>query len=213
MEHGMGDFRDLVHQLQAIDPTPAVPLVRVAFNEPWLVKRTLDLGPSGLLIPFIQSAEQAKQAVRAMRYPPEGIRGVITVSRPTVFGAEFQQYRTSANDLLLTVIQVELKEAMNDIEAIAAIPEVDVLFVGPVDLTTSLGVPNQLNSDVAQAALRRIEQAARKHSKAIGILLPNCESATEYKERGYQFLGVGSDAAFLNQAARSAAQSLKSTAE
>ncbi|MCL4488856.1 MAG: HpcH/HpaI aldolase/citrate lyase family protein [Chloroflexi bacterium] len=209
MEHGTGDFRELVHQLQALEATPAVPLVRVAFNEPWLIKRTLDLGPSGLLIPVVESAEQARQAVRAMRYPPEGIRGVITSSRSTSFGSEFAQYRASANELLLTVIQIELKQAVEEVDAIAAIPEVDVLFVGPVDLTTSLGVPGQLDSDIAQAALQRIEHAARAHGKALGILMPNYESVVPYKERGYQFVGVGSDVALLNQSARTVVQALK----
>ena len=209
MEHGTADFRELVHQLQAIEAAPAVPLVRVAFNEPWLIKRTLDIGPSGLIIPLIASATEAERAVRAMRYPPEGIRGIASMSRPTSFGTEFAQYRAEANDLLLTVIQIELKEAVEDIEAIAAVPGVDVLFVGPRDLTTSLGVPDQLESDIAQAALRRIEHAARNHGKALGILLPNCESAIAYVERGYQFVGVSSDAGLLNQAARSVLSALR----
>lgn len=209
MEHGTGDFRELVHQLQAIEATPAVPLVRVAFNEPWLIKRTLDIGPSGLIIPLIASAAQAEQAVRAMQYPPKGIRGIASMSRPAVFGTEFEQYRTAADDLLLIAIQIELKEAVDDIEAIAAIPRVDVLFIGPRDLTTSLGVPDHLECDIAQAALRRIEQAARNHGKALGILLPDCESATKYVKRGYQFVGVSSDGGLLNQVARSVLSTLR----
>jgi 4-hydroxy-2-oxoheptanedioate aldolase len=210
MEHGTGDFRELMHQLQAIEASPAVPLVRVAFNEPWLFKRTLDLGPSGLMIPLIGSAAQAQQAVRAMRYPPDGFRGIASMSRPAGFGAEFAEYRARANELLLTVIQIELSEAVADIDAIAAVPGVDVLFIGPLDLTTSLGVPNQLDSDVAQAALRRIEKAARDHRKATGILVPNCDVAAKYINLGYQLVAVGSDAAFVNQGARNVVTTLKS---
>lgn len=209
MEHGTGDFRELVHQLQAIEASPAVPLVRVAFNEPWLIKRTLDIGPSGLVIPLIGSAGQAAEAVKATRYPPEGIRGIASMSRPAVFGSEFAEYRARANDLLLTVIQIELQQAVEDIEAIAAVPGIDVLFIGPLDLTTSLGVPGTLGSETAQRALGRIERAAREHHKAMGILLPDVESAIEYRERGYQFIGVSSDAAFLNRAARAAVGALK----
>jgi len=209
MEHGTGDFRELMQQLQAIEASPAVPLVRVAFNEPWLFKRTLDLGPSGLMIPLIGSAGQAQEAVRAMRYPPEGFRGIASMTRPAGFGAEFTEYRARANELLLAVIQIELGEAVSDIAAIAAVPGVDVLFIGPLDLTTSLGVPEKLDSDVAQAALRRIEKAARDHGKAMGILVPTCEVAARYIELGYQLVAVGSDAAFVNQGARNVASVLK----
>lgn len=210
MEHGTGDFRELMQQLQAIEASPVVPLVRVAFNEPWLFKRTLDLGPSGLMIPLIGSAAQAQEAVRAMRYPPDGFRGIASMTRPAGFGAEFAEYRARANDLLLTVIQIELSEAVSDIDAIAAVPGVDVLFIGPLDLTTSLGVPNQLDSDVAQVALRRIEKAAKEHGKATGILVPNCDLAAKYIDLGYQLVAVGSDAAFVNQGARNVATTLRS---
>ena len=117
----------------------------------------------------------------------------------------------SAHDLLLTVLQIELKEAVDDIEAIAATPGVDVLFIGPLDLTISLGVPLELHSEVAQQALRQIEQAARTHGKAMGILLPDCESVPEYVARGYQFIGISSDGGLLNQAARSIARTLKTS--
>jgi 4-hydroxy-2-oxoheptanedioate aldolase len=208
MEHGTGDFRELVHQLQAIEATPAVPLVRVAWNEPWLIKRTLDLGPSGLIIPLINSAAAAEKAVQAMRYPPAGLRGVASMTRPTSFGIEFEKYFASAHDLLLTALQIELKEAIDDIEAIAAVPGVDVLFIGPLDLTTSLGVPCELQSEITQQALRQIEQAARRHGKVLGILLPDSDSVAEYVARGYQFIGISSDGGLLNQAARSMVRTL-----
>ncbi len=212
MEHGTGDFRELLHQLQAIEATPTVPLVRVAFNEPWLIKRTLDIGPSGLVIPLIASEEHARQAVRAMRYPPDGIRGVAAMTRPALFGSEYQEYRSHAADLLLTVLQVELQAAVEGVEAIAAVPGVHVLFIGPLDLTTGLGVPNELESDVAQAALRRIERAARANHKAMGILLPSVDAVPKYRDLGYQFIGVGSDGAFLKNTAFSVAAAVRSGA-
>jgi 4-hydroxy-2-oxoheptanedioate aldolase len=208
MEHGAGDFRELVHQLQAIEATPAVPLVRVAWNEPWLIKRTLDLGPSGLIIPLISSAQAAEEAVRAVRYPPIGIRGVASMTRPSGFGVDFEEYVATADDRLLTVVQIELKGAVDGIQGIAAVPGVDVLFIGPLDLTTSLGVPCQLDSNIAQQALRRIEQAAQEHGKWLGILLPGCDSVSDYVARGYQLIGVGSEGGLLNQAARSIVRTL-----
>lgn len=211
MEHGAGDFRDLVAQLQAIEATPTVPIVRVAINEPWLFKRTLDQGPSGLLIPLVETAEDTRAVVRAMSYPPKGIRGVAASTRAAGYGSDFAEYFARAGDLLLTVVQIERGKAVENIEEIAAIPEVDVLFVGPVDLTVALGVPNQLDSEVAQSALRRIEAAARRHGKVLGILLPRWEQAVQYRDRGYRFIGVGGDGVLLNQAARSLVAAMKST--
>ena len=209
MEHGTGDFRELVYQLQAMEATPAVPLVRVAFNEPWLIKRTLDLGPSGLIIPLIGSLEEATQAVRATKYPPEGIRGIATMTRPNRFGTEFKEYFAKANESLTTIIQIELSSAVESVEAIAAVPGVDILFVGPMDLTTSLGVPTQLDSDVAQAALRRIEAAARDNGKALGILVTTVEQGLAYAGRGYQFIGVSSDTSMLMGTAREIVSKLR----
>jgi 4-hydroxy-2-oxoheptanedioate aldolase len=209
MEHGAGGFRELLHQLQAIEATPAVPLVRVAFNEPWLIKRTLDFGPSGLVVPLVESSEQAKQGVRAMRYPPAGMRGVAAMTRPAGFGTDFTRYHATADDLLTTVIQVETTEAVENAEAIAAVPGVDVLFMGPLDLTTSLGVSQQLESEIVQSALRCVEEAARKNGKALGILLPDCKAVAKYKALGYQFIGISSDGGLLNSAACSTVQKLK----
>ena len=209
MEHGTGDFRELIYQLQAIEASPAVPLVRVAFREPWLIKRTLDLGPSGLLIPLIGSAADAEEAVRAVHYPPDGIRGIATLTRPTGFGTEFKEYFSQANELLTVVLQIELRSAVEDIDAIAAVPGADVLFIGPMDLTTSLGVPTQLDSDVAQQALRRVEAAARKHGRALGILVTNVETGLEYAERGYQLVAVSSDSALLIHSAMDVVRGLR----
>jgi len=209
MEHGTGDFRELVHQLQAIEAGPAVPLVRVAANEPWLIKRTLDLGPSGLIIPLVETAADAEAAVCAMTYPPKGIRGVAASTRVSAFGTDYAEYFAKAGDLLLTVIQIERRSAVEQIDAIAAVPGVDVLFIGPVDLTVALGVPNDLDHDVVQSALRRVEAAARDHGKIMGILLSRYELASKYRERGYRFIGVASDGVLLNNAARSLVRALK----
>jgi len=143
LEHGSGDYDALVHQLQAVEGTPAAPLVRIAWNEPFRFKRILDLGASGIMVPWVNNAREAEIAAESMRYPPQGIRGVAMTTRATKFAAEFREYSSKANDNLLTIVQIERVEAVKNAEEIAAVDGVDVLFVGPLDLTTGMGIQAQ----------------------------------------------------------------------
>ena len=145
-EHGMGGFNDLVHQLLAADATPAVPVVRVVWNDFPLIKRVLDLGAAGVIIPWINTPEEAEQAVRAMRYPPEGIRGVARILRANSYGYDFDAYYAHANSDLLTVVQVETVAAVEHAAQIAAVNGVDVLLVGPTDLSASMGIFGQFKN-------------------------------------------------------------------
>src|SRR5579864_7331980 len=115
MEHGAGDQHSLVHQLQAIDTTKAAGIVRIAWNEAPRFKRVLDQGASGIMVPYVSTAEQAKLAVAAMRYPPQGIRGVARSNRAAGFGQDFATYFAEANDNLLTIVQIETSEAVANI--------------------------------------------------------------------------------------------------
>jgi 4-hydroxy-2-oxoheptanedioate aldolase len=112
LEHGAGDDESLVYQLQAASATPAAPVARIANNDPWRFKRVLDLGASGIMVPWISTAEEAEQVAAAMRYPPEGTRGVAKLNRASGFGQDFETYFEQANDQLLTIVQIEQKEAL-----------------------------------------------------------------------------------------------------
>lgn len=193
LEHGSGDEAHLLGQLQAISATEAAPIVRIVWNEAPRVKRTLDLGPSGIMIPYVNTAEEARRAVAAMRYPPQGVRGAARFTRAAGFSQDFDRYFAEANSNLLTVVQIETPQAVAQVEEIAAVDGVDVLFVGPLDLSVGLGIPQQYTHPDFRAALHRVSEAARQANKAAGILLASSDQIAPTVADGFTFLAVGSD--------------------
>lgn len=202
MEHGAGDYSNLVCQLQALKGSPTVPLVRVSANDPAIIKRTLDIGAQGIIIPLVSSVEEAKMAVRAMKYPPHGVRGVARNTRAAGFGNNFKDYFDSANENILTIVQIETRQAVENVLEIAKVDGIDIIFIGPLDLTTSLGVQSQIDHPRTLESLDKIEKAAWENGKIMGILLGDSEQALKFKSRGYRFIGVSSDMGLLNTAAR-----------
>lgn len=192
-EHGAGDYSELVTQIQAASIGDAPPVVRIAWNELPSFKRVLDLGAVGVMVPYVNTAEQARSAAKAMRYPPEGMRGVAQSPRCTGFGTNFDEYFLLANDNLLTIAQIETTEAVDNAEAIAAVDGIDVLFIGPVDLTVSMGITRQFKNPDFVGAMNRVAEACRSHGKAAGILVPNLDFLDGWIEAGFTFLVVGSD--------------------
>ena len=193
LEHGMADFESLLAQLQAVEATPAAPIVRVAWNEAPLVKRVLDLGPLGVMLPYINNAEEAERAVRSVRYPPQGIRGLTPLNRPTNFGLDYAEYFKTANDQLLTVIQIESQQGIDSAQEIAAVDGVDVLFVGPMDLSLNMGIPGQFDHPRFRAALKAVADACRASGKAAGILCLGPDQLERTIEDGFSFVALGSD--------------------
>lgn len=197
LEHGMGDRQELLTQLQAVEATPAAPVVRIAWNDPVQFKRVLDLGVSGVMVPYVNSAEEARRAAAAMRYPPAGVRGVARLNRACDFGPSFTEYFNTANSQLLTIVQIETKVAIENLDEIAAVDGVDVLFVGPLDLSVSLGVPDQFDHAAEQEALAKVVKACRKARKAAGILVASEEQLKQVKALGFTFVAIGSDGGVL----------------
>jgi len=202
-EHGPGGYETMVHQVRAAGLTPAAPIVRIASNEsPATFKRVLDVGAAGVMVPWIRNAADAENAVAAMRYPPQGIRGVAGSPRAAGYGTNADAYLRAANDLVLTVIQIERAEAVDDIEAIAAIDGVDVVFVGPMDLSVSLGHPKQWDHPKQREAYQKVADAAKNAGIAAGILLAGpdqIDDMAEIVEMGYTFIAAGSDGALVVQ--------------
>ncbi len=193
LEHGSGNEADLVGQLQAVDTTETVSIVRIAWNETPRFKRTLDMGPGGVMIPYVNTAEEARQAAASMRYPPQGVRGAARFHRANGYSQQFDSYFAEANDKLLTVVQIETAEAVGNAEEIAAVEGVDVLFVGPLDLSVSLGITGQMQHPDFRAAIKRVIEACRAHGKSSGILLPGADRIPAAVEDGFRFLAAGSD--------------------
>lgn len=210
IEHGFGDYETLVHQLQAVTGTHTPPIVRIAWNEAPRFKRVLDLGPSGIMVPCVNTAEEARQAVASMRYPPAGIRGVAKLHRGTAFGRDFENYFTTANDTLLTVIQIETPTALENVEEIAAVDGVDVLFVGPLDLTANLGILQQFDHPKFRDALTRVATASRNAGKAAGMHLMGPGQIKEMVATGFTFIAAGSDRGMLAEGMRSLAEEFAS---
>jgi 4-hydroxy-2-oxoheptanedioate aldolase len=207
-EHSPGDPLTVMAQLQAAAPYPVSPVVRPASNDTVLIKRFLDLGAQTLLIPYVQSADEAKSAVAAMRYPPEGIRGVSGVTRATRFG-RVSGYAKRAHEELCLLVQVETQAALDSIEAICAVDGVDGVFIGPADLHASLGhtgeIANEKVKPMIDAAIRRI----RKAGKAPGILTPNEADAKHWLSCGGLFVAVGADVGILARGAEALAAKFK----
>jgi len=205
LEHGAGDHESCLHQLQAIAGTPASPIVRVAWNEAPRFKRVLDLGAAGVVVPYVTSPEEARHAVAAMRYPPQGIRGAANLNRAADFGKDFASYIANANRNLLTVVQVETEGTLDVVDDIAAIDGVDVLFVGPLDLSLSLGILSQFEHPRFRTALKKVSDAAKNHGKAAGILLSTPDQIEQTVADGFTFIGLGSDGGVLTSGMQSLA--------
>ncbi|HVS52710.1 MAG TPA: aldolase/citrate lyase family protein [Opitutaceae bacterium] len=208
-EHGPGGEDTLLHQLHAASATPAFPVVRIAQNETPRFKRVLDMGALGVMVPYVGTAAEAQAAVNAMRYPPHGIRGVAKFNRGAGFGGDFEEYYLHAHERLVGVIQIETPEAVKNIDAIAAVEGVDVLFVGPTDLSYNLGIRDQLESAQFVDVLKQVGAAAKKHGKAAGILVHANALVPKVRELGYSFVALGSDGGGVRAALLGFVQTLK----
>lgn len=210
LEHGAGGEKDVLHQLQALEHTPAAPIVRVESYERQRIHRVLDMGAEGIMCPRINNLEEAKQAVSALLYPPEGSRGVAKMVRATGFGKDFDAYRTQAKDNILGVLQIETVEVLDHLDTIAALEGIDVLFIGPADLSMALGIFGQFDHPTFKDALKATVNAAQKAGKATGILLFNPEDYPIYHEMGIRMIACGADATFIANGARTMADRLDS---
>jgi len=196
-EHGPGDTKTLLGQLQAVGQRPCAPIVRIAWNELPLFKRALDLGAMGIMVPFIETMADAKKAVSFLRYPPEGVRGAAVSPRAAGYGTRFESYFSDANRNLLSVHQIETVKALNNLDEIAQVDGVDVLFVGPLDLSISVGKPKRFEDAEFLDILSKVARCAKEHGKAAGILLPNVQLIDMVHALGFTFIAVGSDSGIV----------------
>lgn len=207
LEHGGAGEDALLPQLLAAEVHGAVGLVRVETPERVRAGRVLDLGARGVMFPRIDTAEQAAAAIAHLKYPPHGDRGVATYNRACGFGLDVAALER-ANDEVIGIVQIESPEAVANAAAIAAIPGVDVVFVGPRDLSHAMGIPGQVDHPEFQAALEQVLKAADAAGIAAGILAGNPAAAARYAEQGFTFVGVGSDSSML---ATAVAEAIRTT--
>jgi 4-hydroxy-2-oxoheptanedioate aldolase len=197
MEHSALPVAGTLEILRAVAATAAAPLVRLAAgNDPVRVKQLLDAGAMSLMFPFIQTVEQARAAVAYTRYPPQGVRGVAAMHRGSRYGHATDYLRT-ANDGIAVVIQLETPEAIEQLEAIAAVPGVDSLFVGPGDLAAALGRIGEIAHEDVQRLIAQAAARARAVGKPIGIVGGNPQMVRRFLDYGYTWSAIGSDLALL----------------
>lgn len=211
MQHGCMDYETALNMIRAIDTTPAQPVLRVPWNDPGIIGRALDAGALGIVIPMIQTAEDARRAVDACLYPPKGRRsfGPVRVGMRDGPG-----YFMEANDRVAVIPMIETPEALANVEAIAAVPGVDALFVGPFDLSIALGLPPGDNDGkpAFDAAIAKVSAAARAANIATAVL-SNAKVAPLRVAQGFRMISTTTDINALSMAARSDLEAVKAAAK
>jgi 2-keto-3-deoxy-L-rhamnonate aldolase RhmA len=208
MEHTPLDMMDVIHLLQAVAGTKMVPVLRVPWNDNVTVKRVLDAGAQTLLFPFVQNADEARRAVAATRYPPDGVRGMAGMSRGSKFGT-IPNYLTTANGLMGVIVQLETPQAVQRLEEIAAVDGVDAIFLGPADLSASMGFAGQLTHPAVMDLMMQAARRCQAVGKPIGTVGGNPELVAQYRAAGFDFVAIASDLGLLMQAARGAITALR----
>lgn len=209
-EHGPLSFETAQVLLQGMAASESVPFVRVADGDPALIKRALDIGAMGVVVPLVNDRDAAERAVKSVKYPPQGIRG-IGVPRANRYGLDFQDYVARANDEIMVIVQIEHADAVSNLEEIVTVPGIDMLFVGPVDLTGSYGhvVMNGAMPDVVKQALDKIVSTARRANIPLGCWVPDAEVANQRLAQGFQFIGISTDNLLLVSACQSVVREVK----
>jgi 2-keto-3-deoxy-L-rhamnonate aldolase RhmA len=198
MEHGSIHFDSLPWLMAAASGGNATPLVRVPWNDPVYVKLALDAGAQGIMFPQVNTKEEAIKAVKACKYPPEGIRGV-GPRRASLYYTQFQDYMKVANKEVMVIVQIETKEAVNNINEILSVEGVDATFIGPADLSVSMGYIAsfpKLEQEVLDA-VKKVLEASNRHNVAPGIWGGSVEKVNMFIEQGFKFIALGEEMDYL----------------
>jgi 4-hydroxy-2-oxoheptanedioate aldolase len=204
-EHAPNDIATLIPQLQAMKGSATTPLVRPAWNDQVLIKRLLDIGFHNFIVPFVQNSEEARYAVDAVRYPPRGRRGVSVGARGSCYGYTTDYWHRIDAHIGL-VIQVETLEAAANIESICGVDGIDGIFIGPSDLSASMGHLADTGNPAVQDKMAEIAELCSRIGAPLGTLATGEADARRYIEMGYQFVGLGSDSGLIKKSSRELAQ-------
>lgn len=214
MEHVPVDVSDTLALLQAVAGTPAVPIVRVAWNDPVLVKRVMDAGAQTIMFPFVQNAEEAARAVAATRYPDpdspiEGRRGFAVMHRASRYGT-LEGYVRRANALSAVIVQIETPAAITNLDAIAAVPGVDAVFLGPGDLSASLGRAGDIGHEEVQAEIASFARRCRSLGMPCGIVGATPDMVGRFVRYGFDYVAIASDMGMMMRQATAFLHDLRS---
>ena len=197
-EHGAFNPQQAQTMLQAAGSVPC--LIRVPDDETIWIKKALDIGAAGVIVPQVHNANQAKKIITDCKYAPDGNRG-IGIGRAHKYGIDFERYLKNANRETAVVLQAESSEAVDNITDIVALDGVDAILVGPYDLSASLGRPGEVDHPIVQSAIEKIIGACQNVNISMGIFGVSADAVMPYKEKGFNLLTVGTDTAFLINAA------------
>lgn len=211
-EHAPNDLRTLLGQLQAVAAYPSHPIIRPVIGDTALIKQLLDIGAQTLLVPMVDTAEQARQLVRAMHYPPQGVRGVGAALARASRWNNIGDYLATADEQMCLLVQVENLTALQNLDEIAAVEGVDGVFIGPADLSAAMGHRGNPGHPDVQAAIEDAIARIRRAGKAAGILSADPTLARRYLELGCAFVAVGVDTSLLMKSLTALAGQFKSVA-
>ena len=203
LEHGTTDIEAVANVFRALDAFECVPVARLPMNDPIWIRRTLDAGARGLIVPMVNSAEAAEAAVREAKHPPRGVRGY-GYSRANMYGIDFRTYVESANDEIAMVMQIEHRDAVENLDAILSVDGVDGVLIGPIDLSSSLGITAQFDHPDFKRALDRFLNVCEQRGMAAGMHIPRPtdESVRAALDQGYTMLALGIDTVFVEEGAK-----------
>ena len=202
LEHSPGDPITLITLIQAMKGEKTIPFARAHWNDFVEIKKLLDAGLYGLIIPYVSTAGEAKEAVRACKYPPVGIRGLASSTRASHYGNNSRAYFDSANDEIFIFLQIETPDGVKNIDEILAVDGVDGIFIGPNDLATTHGYLASPEAPEIQAIIREIEKKIIASGKAMATICSGFDDAKAKYERGYNMIMIMSDTTTLSQVAR-----------
>lgn len=203
MEHSVITL-DIAQQLiQVIEGYGVVPLVRVGENNPNLIKRVMDAGAYGVIVPMVNTKEDAEAAVKAVKYPPIGTRGV-GLARAQGYGFNFDEYAATINEESVVIVQIEHIDAVDNLNSILSVEGIDGCIIGPYDLSGSLGIPGNFNHPKVETALKTVEEICKEKKVALGmhIIQPDYNLVVEQVSKGYTFLAFSLDILFLGTICR-----------
>lgn len=211
MEHTDLDESAFSQLIRALPPE-CMPFARVRYNDTIAIRRVLDCGAKGIIVPLVNSREEAMKAVQAAKYPPIGERG-FAFCRANEWGVKFDEYAASANMNTAVIVMIESREAVNNIESILEVEGVDGAFIGPYDMSGSYGIVGQTNSPVIYEACNKVSKACETYKKSAGIhiVIPKKEEIEKVLSNGFTFIALGMDTVFLDTNARSTLEVVRKT--
>jgi len=211
LEHAAIDYQAMMNLIGHIQGIGMEALVRVSKNEEVVIKRAMDAGANGVIVPMVKNATEAKEAVGYVKYPPHGKRGV-GLSRAQQYGIGFESYKKWLEESSIVIVQVEHIESVNNLEAILQVEGVDGIIVGPYDLSASMGMPGDFDKSEVVSALNQVIETTQKMNKSLGFHVISSDHQILLKKvlEGYKFLAFSLDFFFLGDMARSEMQKLKS---